>query len=156
MLNGTFEDGDVEISGLVRARILPAGSITLWVRGRDAAGNWGPAAQRTFQVNGEATVGVEDDVPLQFALEQNAPNPVKGAGTLIRYALPRSGRVELSVFGVRGERIRTVASEFQAAGRRSIVWDRRDDSGRRVPSGVYFYRLQLGNEHATRKMVLMN
>ncbi len=155
-MDGTFEDGDVEVSGVIRVRILPAGAITLWVRGRDEAGNWGPASPRTFDVNGNPNVSVDGDVPVRFALEQNAPNPVAGAGTLIRYALPRSGRVELTVFGVRGERIRTVTSEFQPAGRRAILWDRRDDSGRQVPSGVYFYRLQLGNQHATRKMVVMN
>jgi len=155
-MEGPFEDGDVEVSGVIRVRILPAGQVTLWVRGRDEAGNWGPATARTFDVNGNPDVSVDGDLPLRFALEQNAPNPVAGTGTLIRYALPRAGRVELEVFGVRGERIRTVTSEFQPAGRRSILWDRRDDSGRQVPSGVYFYRLQLGNQHATRKMVVMN
>lgn len=155
-MDGTFEDGDVEVSGLIRARIMPAGAITLWVRGRDEAGNWGPASPRTFDVHGNATVSADGDIPVRFALEQNAPNPVGRAGTLTRYALPRAGHVELGVFGVRGEKIRTVTSEFQTAGRRSIRWDLRDDSGRRVPSGVYFFRLQLGSEHASRKMVVIN
>ena len=155
-MDGSFEDGDVEVSGHVRARIMPSGAINVWVRGRDAAGNWGPASLRTFDVNGNAIVGVEGDAAVRFALEQNAPNPMSGTGTMIRYALPRAGQVELAVFGVRGERIRTVVSEFQPAGRQAIRWDRRDDSGRRVPSGVYFYRLEAGSERATRKMVVMN
>ncbi len=76
---------------------------------------------------------------------------------MIRYALPRSGRVELMVYGLRGERIRTIVSALEAAGPRSVVWDLRDDAGRRVPSGVYFYRLRLGNDRAaTRKMVVLD
>ncbi|MEO5617313.1 MAG: S8 family serine peptidase [Candidatus Eisenbacteria bacterium] len=155
-MDGNFGGSDVEVSGRVRDHIVPAGLLTFWVRGRDEHGNWGPASPRTLDVNGDATVSVIDAGPMSFALDQNAPNPVSGAGTSIRYALPRPGHVELTVFGIQGERVRTVASEFQPAGRRSIFWDRRDDSGRPVPSGVYFYKLQFGNERATRKMVVVH
>ncbi len=154
-MDGPFEDGDVEVSARIRDHLVPPGAITFWVRGQDEAGNWGPALSRVVDVNGDPVLGVGEEAAAAFALDQNAPNPVHGAGTVIRYALPRAGQVELSVFGVRGERIRTLASEFQPAGRRSVVWDRRDASGRPVPSGVYFYRLRFGGEVATRKMVVM-
>ena len=83
------------------------------------------------------------------------PNPVSGPSTVLRYGLPRSGPVELAIYGLRGERVRTLVSEFQAAGRRSVVWNRRDDSGRLVPSGIYFYRLEAGGDRATRKVVVL-
>lgn len=88
-MDSNFDDSDVEVTGRVRDRIVPAGVLTFWVRGRDEHRNWGPSSPRTIDVNGEATVGVGDDGPMSFALEQNAPNPVSGAGTAIRYALPR-------------------------------------------------------------------
>ena len=155
-MDGIFDDDDVEVTGRVRDHRVAAGVHTFWVRARDEHGNWGPASPRTFVINGDATVSVGDAGPMAFALEQNAPNPVSGAGAVIRYALPRPGHVELAVFGIQGERVRTVTSEFQPAGRRSIFWDRRDDSRRPVPSGVYFYMLQVGTERATRKMVVIH
>jgi hypothetical protein len=155
-MSGSFDSSDVEVSVTVPAGIVQRGEVRFWVRGRDAAGNWGPASSRAIVVNGNQLVGVDGNAPVRFALEQNAPNPVSGAGTMIRYALPRLGRVALSVYGVRGERIRTLVSEFQTPGFRSVVWNRRDDAGRRVPSGVYFYRLEVGNDRATRKAVVLN
>jgi hypothetical protein len=152
-MSGSFNATEVDVSAPAGAN--PRGEIRIWVRARDAAGNWGPASSRAFIVNGDALAGVGGEVPSRFALAQNAPNPVSGRSTTIRYALPRPGRVELAVYGVRGERIRTLVSEFQAAGHRSVVWNGRDDAGRRVPSGVYFYRLDAGSDRATRKIVIL-
>ena len=156
-MNGPYipTSNEIEVTTGFRIGLLAQGDRRIWVRGRDAAGNWGPATSRVFAVNGDATVGVEEQAPLRFALMQNAPNPVLGAGTMIHYALPRAGRVRLEVYGVQGQRVRTLVSEFQPAGRQSIAWNRRDDAGHRVPSGVYFYRLEMGVNKATRKMVVL-
>ena len=154
-MTGSFDSTEVEVTVTIPHHALPPGEPRIWVRGRDSAGNWGPASSRAIAVNGDP-LAADVSLPVRFALEQNAPNPIAGGRTAIRYALPHAGRVELTVYGVRGEKVRTLVSEYQTAGSRLVAWDRRDGSGRKVPSGVYFYRLEAGRERAERKMVVLD
>lgn len=85
----------------------------------------------------------------------NHPNPFNPS-TTIEYRLDRDGEVELVVFTARGERVRTLVSDWQAAGAtHSVVWNGRDDQGRRQSSGVYYTLLRSEGSHALRKMVLL-
>jgi hypothetical protein len=61
----------------------------------------------------------------------------------------------LQIFDVSGSIVRTPVDGWQEPGEYSEVWDGRDDSGKQLPSGVYFYRLEAGDFVATRKMVLL-
>jgi subtilisin family serine protease len=100
-------------------------------------------------------VGVEDDVvALRASLSQNSPNPF-GSATTIHYSLPRAEHVELGIYGLRGEKVRSLISGHQAAGNRAVTWDGRNDAGRTVGSGVYFYRLSAGGFQTMRRMVVM-
>ena len=91
---------------------------------------------------------------LKLALHQNVPNPFNPL-TTIRYDLPANARVRLSIIDVAGRRVRTLVDEQQTAGSRSAIWNGRDDAGRAVASGVYFYVLDAGKERLTRKLVLL-
>jgi hypothetical protein len=107
-----------------------------------------------FTVGGDAAdnpVPTDDQpAPTEFALRGNAPNPVRQA-TTIRYALPRSGRVTLTVYDVLGRRVATLlGDEKQAAGRKRV---RFDASG--LAAGVYLYRLTAGSYAETRRMVVV-
>jgi hypothetical protein len=103
-------------------------------------------------------VGVEgltpSGVPLQFKLSQNAPNPW-ASGTRISYTLSHEAQVALRVYNPAGQLVRTLVDGGESAGFKQVAWDGRDDGGRRVPSGVYFYRLQAGAFSDTKKMVLI-
>jgi hypothetical protein len=68
------------------------------------------------------------------------PNPFHGR-TQISYALPAASNVSLGVYDATGRPVRTLASGHQTAGHYSVSWDARDAVGKRVPCGVYFYRL---------------
>ncbi len=112
---------------------------------------------------GQVVVGtptdIEDDpwdasLPDQFRLEQNYPNPFNMT-TRIEYELPRPTEVELTVFNVLGQQVRTVVSGMQSAGPHACEWDGRSESGREVPSGIYFYRLSADSQSDVRKMVLV-
>jgi len=93
--------------------------------------------------------------PTQFALQQNYPNPFNPL-TTIAYDVPAGGaEVTLTVYDVAGRRVATLVSEFRRAGHWSVPWNGTDFSGRRIASGVYFYRLQAGAFVETRKMVLL-
>jgi hypothetical protein len=96
----------------------------------------------------------EREVPEDMGLFQNVPNPF-AASTTIRYALPASGRVKLEVFDVTGRLVSVLVDGPQTAGIQSAVWSGTDADGNKMPSGVYFYRLNLNSETQTRKMLLL-
>ena len=104
-------------------------------------------------------LGVEKNasLPKAFSLAQNSPNPFNPS-TTISYAIPESSievAVKLSVFNIRGQVVKTLVNESQAPGAYLVGWDGTSDTGQRVASGVYFYRLEAGGFISTRKMVVL-
>jgi hypothetical protein len=87
-------------------------------------------------------------------LSQNVPNPFNPE-TTIRFTLPSSERVALSVYAANGALVRTLVDGVQPSGTHNITWDGHDSKGNAVSSGVYFYRLSAGKFNETRKMVLL-
>ncbi len=93
--------------------------------------------------------------PEAFALANNYPNPFNPA-TTIQYALPQAADVELTVYNVVGQVVRTLVAQHQNAGRYTVAWDATDDGGHSLSSGMYFYHLQAGDEfREVRKMLLL-
>jgi hypothetical protein len=92
--------------------------------------------------------------PKEFALNQNFPNPFNPE-TTIKYALAEGSRVELRIYNMVGQVIRTLVSERQNAGRYSIRWDGKDDRGLTVSSGIYFYRLTAEKFNDVKKLMLL-
>ena len=94
-------------------------------------------------------------VPTEYALGKNYPNPINPTTTL-QFDLPKSSSVTLEVFNVSGARVRSLLrGENVGAGRHTMMWDGRDQSGRVAPSGVYMYRIAAGDFHAWKKMTLL-
>ncbi len=102
--------------------------------------------------------GVDDDpttvLPKEFSVEQNYPNPFNPA-TTISYSLPRRAEVEVAIFNVLGQTVATLDEGSQPAGDHSVVWKGVDDSGNSVATGVYFYRVRVGDNVSTKKMLLL-
>jgi hypothetical protein len=89
------------------------------------------------------------------ALMQNAPNPFNPE-TTIGYSVSRAGRVEIRIYGVRGRLVRRFVTRASAPGRYSVTWNGRDDSGRQLSSGVYFYEIETeGGFRASRKLIML-
>ncbi len=96
-------------------------------------------------------------IPTEFQLAQNYPNPFNPS-TVIEYTLPQSvsfDGVHLEVFNMIGEKVRTLVDAPQSPGTNSVEWDGRDDNGNELSSGVYMYRLRMGNFIDQKKMILM-
>jgi len=91
--------------------------------------------------------------PESYLLSQNYPNPFN-AGTTIRFATPIDGKVNLKIYNVAGQLVREF-SEFKNAGYHSITWDGNNSKGQKVSSGVYLYKLQVGEFTEIRKMTLL-
>ncbi|MBI5804631.1 T9SS type A sorting domain-containing protein [candidate division TA06 bacterium] len=87
-------------------------------------------------------------------LLQNAPNPFKQA-TTINYRVSKPGLVNLKVYNIAGQLVKTLASGQAAAGPHAVKWDGRDNSGNKVSSGIYIYRLQAENKEMTQKLVIL-
>ena len=138
---------------------LPAG-LTFDATTRTIAGT--PRAEGEFvytytvtDANGASASLSLQTLPAAFSLANNFPNPFNPA-TTIKYALPQAADVELAVYNVVGQVVRTLVAEHQSAGRYVVEWDATDDSGRSLSSGMYFYRLQAGEEfHEVKKMLLL-
>ena len=98
----------------------------------------------------------EDAAVLVRALHlfQNQPNPFSPE-TRIEFDLPHSGHVELKVYAVSGRLVRTLVDGRRAAGPHSVKWNGRDEAGRKVSSGVYFYNLSADGISESRKMILL-
>jgi hypothetical protein len=95
-----------------------------------------------------SAAGVEDaNGPIAFALHPNSPNPF-GLETLIRFSIPKAGRVRLNVFDVNGREVATLVDGQRPAGTYDVRW---------VPaslrSGVYFYRLESAGRREVRKLL---
>jgi hypothetical protein len=101
-------------------------------------------------------VGVEvaekGDQPFVLALYPGTPNPFHQT-TRIGFLLPRNGRASLAVYDVSGKRVRRLWDGDTKAGRHQMIWDGRSDLGQDLPSGVYFYRLEVGAQNLIRKAV---
>ena len=101
------------------------------------------------------TLGVDPGSPppgITFA--PPSPNPARGPVRL-SFALPRAAAVRLGIYDVDGRRVRDLLSGAQPAGRHEIAWDQRDESGRTVPAGVCFARLEVEGRALTHKLTTM-
>jgi len=92
--------------------------------------------------------------PAGFALRACGPNPFVNA-TVIRYELPRATDVALRVYDASGRLVRVIEEARRQAGNHARTWDGRDEAGRRVAPGVYFYRLDTDGFTGTGKTVLI-
>jgi hypothetical protein len=100
----------------------------------------------------EMITSVEDhssEIPFQFTLEQNFPNPFNPS-TKIRYSVPQSSNVIIKVFDILGNEIETLVNEEKPVGTYEISW-----YAANLPSGVYFYTINAGSFRVTKKMILL-
>ncbi len=93
-------------------------------------------------------------IPESYALEQNYPNPFNPS-TSIKFSVKEAGVVQLSIYNLHGQEVRTLVNGQINAGFHSVNWDGKDARGQLVPSGVYLYKLRVNGFSQTRKMIFM-
>jgi hypothetical protein len=111
-----------------------------------AGGGGGGIDPRT---QGSTASEITIELPTEYGLGQNYPNPFNPS-TVIRYQLPVTSYVVLKVYNTLGQEVTTLVDGFQEAGFKSVAFD-----ASRMPSGLYFYRLQAGAFLQYRKMLLI-
>jgi len=120
----------------------------------DAEGNTSEFSD-AFAISG--TVSVEelsDILPRSFVLEQNFPNPFN-PNSVIRYQLSAARDVELTIYNLKGQKIRTLVNTKKETGLHSVSWNGKDNAGNVVASGVYIYRMTAGEFVDAKKLTLL-
>lgn len=154
---------DVRLSSSNIELVFPDGSVLsapLDFDGKSIeqiAASGGMAQELLDQAYDQLGLNQSPYLPKAFSLAQNYPNPFNPS-TTISYAVPEGSQlvgVKLSVFNIRGQLVRTLVDQQQGPGAYNVNWDGTDDSGRRISSGVYFYRLVADDFISTRKMVVL-
>ncbi len=100
----------------------------------------------------------EPTVPSTMALHQNFPNPFN-PNTTIQFEIPFPGKqkvnVELRIYNLQGELIRTLINEKKEPGIYQIQWNGLDESGSKAATGIYLYQFRAGEFDATKRMILL-
>jgi len=135
--------GDGELVRVSLSAPVEPGEPELAVRG---------GANESVEFTLEATEIVA--LPAAYRLAGNYPNPFNPK-TTIRFDLPETQSVRLAIFDAAGRRVATLVDATLPAGYHDATWNGRDDAGRALASGVYFYRLEAGPLRETRRMLLL-
>ncbi|MDO9578310.1 MAG: T9SS type A sorting domain-containing protein [Candidatus Cloacimonadales bacterium] len=98
----------------------------------------------------ENSVPTSDDVQLHG----NYPNPFNPE-TNISFSIPTDQELSLNIYNMKGQKVRELISGQFASGSHSVVWDGKDENGRQVSSGLYFYKLKTDEKEISKKMLLL-
>lgn len=90
----------------------------------------------------------------KVSLSQNYPNPFNPS-TSISFTIPKASEIELNIYNIKGQLVKTLAKGSYSAGKQSIEWSGTDNQGTKVSSGIYLYRLKTGNNVISRKMLMI-
>lgn len=113
-----------------------------------------PYISDNYDCNCTGTAVGEGQVPTEFKLLGNVPNPFNPK-TDIRFELPSEGMVQVTIFSISGRHLRDLQNSTLPAGSHSVEWDGRNDGGENVPSGIYFARIDSDFGTATMKMTML-
>ena len=133
-------------------------TITFSASGLGTGGSSGYSGDRVYTVQVEIqpeSAGIlSNDQQITFRLNGNYPNPFNGE-TIISYAIPKDGFVNISIFNVAGQFIVNLVNDYQLHGEKKVFWNTKDETGNDVPSGIYYYVVSNGKYKEARTMTLL-
>ena len=121
-----------------------------------ACSHGGPVGS-TKHMDHSATLGIDvssETFPNRFGLKQNYPNPFNPT-TEIAFTLDQTADVNLSIYNMLGQKVRTLTNGSKNAGTHTLQWNGLDEMGQNVSTGIYLYRLTSGSKSITKKMAFM-
>ncbi len=151
-----------QVSSVFSAEV-PLGTDSTYPRGyfsgRDNGGRTGfwpfnaPDSAFQFRQYIVSNVPGVNEIPERFVLNANFPNPFN-SGTSITFDAPGAQKVEIVIFNILGQKIRTLFTGTSIPGRNIVRWDGKDDAGQNTSTGVYFFQLRTPTSVITNKMVM--
>ena len=107
------------------------------------------------QLDAPGGTDIEDNnIAAVSQLIGNYPNPFNPE-TRIAFSTKENGPVSIDIYNIKGQKVRSLLNENREAGSHTVVWNGKDDNGKSVASGVFFYRMKSGKYSSTKKMILM-
>jgi len=123
------------------------------VRGYNAGG-WGPYNTPVhFLVNYSTSID-DDPYHKKFYLHQNNPNPFSRE-TTISFFIPKISKVEISIYNIKGQKIKTFTNENLRIGHHKVIWNGKNENDKPVSSGIYFYKMETDNFSEIKKAILL-
>ena len=97
----------------------------------------------------------EDMIPKSALLYSNYPNPFNPE-TTISFSIPEASEVNVSIYNIKGQKVKTLLDGKLSTGKHSVVWYGDDELGNQAGSGIYFYQLAMNDKVAkVRKCLLL-
>jgi hypothetical protein len=150
-----------DLDGYYSFEGIEPGTFAVAVASVDGDGQLDQPVDASFSDVGDANIVIEPlstgdvaPIPTASSLAQNYPNPFN-AQTMIAFNLSTSGRVQLDVYNMIGQKITTLVDGDFNSGSYNVIWNGRDASGNAVSSGIYYYRLKTNSQVETMKMTLL-
>jgi len=104
------------------------------------------------QVSVEEMVEIVSKIPIKFI--KNYPNPFNPT-TTIMFDLGESGKTQLDIYNVKGQKVKTLLNKEMEDGSHSIVWNGKNSDDKKVSSGMYFYKISVNGTYKTKKMLML-
>ena len=96
----------------------------------------------------------QNEIPESAISLNNYPNPFNPE-TTISFSISNDSKVNLSIYNIRGQKVRTLIKDQLEKGFHEIIWNSKDKNGKSVASGVYFYKFKVGDYQKIKKMLLL-
>jgi len=129
--------------------------INVWSKGKATSVPVSEIKKITFSpVTGLGNLTKNQAIINTFELFQNYPNPFNPS-TVIEYQIPAAGNVDIKLYNIAGQLVKTLTSGEQPAGKYSIMWNGKDNDNRPAASGIYIYRVMYGSSMLSKKMLLL-
>ena len=147
-VNGEMNEGDFNPGAWSRPRrlaVFPERVVLIEIPSAHSGITSFAFQQPVFKEN----IGEPPPIPHEFGLAQNYPNPFN-SNTLFRYSIPREASVTLIAYNVLGQKVAVIVDRIQGAGAYDVIWD-----ASKYASGVYFAKLEIGEDSQVIKMVLL-
>ena len=140
---------------LAPSALTPGNTYQGWLKIFSNAANF-PEMEVPVSLTVVQPTGIDGEaaMPRNFVLYDNYPNPFNPS-TTIAFDVPQSSAVNISVYNLVGQKIRTLEDRHLTAGHYELVWDGRDERGTTVGSGVFLVEMVAGNFRSVKKMVLL-
>ncbi|MDH3892504.1 MAG: T9SS type A sorting domain-containing protein [candidate division Zixibacteria bacterium] len=146
---GSINSGEVELV------TIPITTNEAVARGDTTQIKLSQALLSTSSATAVRVEGLDAPLPTSFRVAQNYPNPFNPSTTIEFSFGPIGKKVRLEIFNIIGQKVTTLVDDFLSPRDYSVEWNSTDDNGQKVASGVYLYKLQVGTESQTKKMLLL-
>ena len=155
-----LHSGNLHSSGLINSGLADLVEIPVTANQHVASGDTvqirlNKALLATSSASAVPVVGLDAPLPISFKVAQNYPNPFNPTTTIEFSFGPRAKNVRLDIFNIIGQKVTTLINDFLPPGQHQVEWNSAGDNGQKVASGVYLYKLQVGQESQTKKMLLL-